>query len=365
MNPNKSKRIKRIVSKGSLGAIIKDIRELRGMTMQETGIKAGFKPSTADVRIAQYEANQQSPRNDALESLANALDVNVDSLIETDLTANNKMYHALFMMRQLHGLHPVRIDGSYYLSFNNESPSAKENKLFLSKWHKKYEETRPVPEKDTLKEIEEKEKALKIWEYEYPQNKEERSSDIDYKKEAEALREKVDYMYADSHRAEELEKLDAAIQPFREKNNSELHTGELFTFDINAAILDVMESGVMATQTTYSHITDARILMVAFKTSDILKNTDTIEKYYKFYHIIDSMKKNLQPMTDIISKDEELYVAFWMNTDSSKKKEIANDICYIGEMQQLVNQKGKLSDVEYSRKRQDLIDTFYISNISI
>lgn len=172
-------------------------------------------------------------------------------------------------------------------------------------------------------------------------------------------------MFADSHRAEKLERLNSAIQPFLEQPYSGFHDGELFTFDINETILELMESGVAVTQEAYSRITDARTLMAAFKTSDILKNTDAIEKYCKFRHIIDSMKNSLQPEEDIISKNEELYVAFWMNMDNPKKKEIANDICYIDEMQRLVNQKGKLSDVEYSRKRQDLIGTFYISNISI
>ena len=42
----------------SVGSNIRHIRELRGLTQKELGLKCGFSASTADVRIRQYEADK-------------------------------------------------------------------------------------------------------------------------------------------------------------------------------------------------------------------------------------------------------------------------------------------------------------------
>ena len=357
-------------TQGSLGSTIRRIRELRGWTQADLGERIGFSPSTRVVRVGQYENNKQFPRGKTLDNLAKALEVDTSALLDIDLSNPLQMYHALFEMEQYHSIHPECIDGKYVLCFSedkvvgNQTPSS-DNEKFLEDWYNAHELYLPE-ENDSPSTTEKKKKAYELWQYEYPNNKNDYLKSNSYlEEENRILREKVDFMYADSHRDDELKKLNAAIQPFRDKHIPALPHGDLFTFNLNEAILEVMETGVAATQEAYSRTTDSRTLLVALKTDDILKNAEAIEKYYKFRHIIDSMKKNYKPTEDIISRNEELFIAFWMNTDSQKKKEIANDICYLDDMQRLVSLKDTLSDAEYSRKRQDLIDTFYISNISI
>ena len=50
----------------SVGSNIRHIRELRGLTQKELGMKCGFSANTADVRIRQYEADKMVPKLDKI-----------------------------------------------------------------------------------------------------------------------------------------------------------------------------------------------------------------------------------------------------------------------------------------------------------
>lgn len=60
----------------TLGQKIKRIRIFRGMTQKELGIKVGYGESSADVRIAQYEAGKRIPKRETILSMAEILKVN-------------------------------------------------------------------------------------------------------------------------------------------------------------------------------------------------------------------------------------------------------------------------------------------------
>ena len=92
---------KSYVSPGSIGGKIKRYREMRGLTQRELGILCGFSPSTADVRIAQYEKNKKIPRERALKDIAAALGLEEHALYDADLTPSNQLYHILFDLLQL------------------------------------------------------------------------------------------------------------------------------------------------------------------------------------------------------------------------------------------------------------------------
>ena len=64
----------------SVGERIKRVRNFRGLTQRELGIRAGFDESTADVRINQYEAGLRKPKEEILTRIAEALEVNYRSL---------------------------------------------------------------------------------------------------------------------------------------------------------------------------------------------------------------------------------------------------------------------------------------------
>ena len=82
----------------SVGDRIKRVRNFRGLTQRELGIRAGFDERTADVRINQYEAGLRKPKEEILTRIADALEVNYRSLYEpTFYTAEDIMY-TLFEM---------------------------------------------------------------------------------------------------------------------------------------------------------------------------------------------------------------------------------------------------------------------------
>lgn len=175
------------VSPGSIGGKIKRIREHLGLTQKQLGLRCGFSENTADVRIRQYESNKKVPREKALKTLCYALEIEEHALFDADLLPNNAMYHALFDIEDFHGLHPVQIDGRYYLEFSGHVMIGDrelipfENDEFLKKWAAKREECFPSSEDDAAKEGEEtrreKRKQYDLWRYGYPLNNAEEASE--------------------------------------------------------------------------------------------------------------------------------------------------------------------------------------------
>ena len=175
------------VSPGSIGGKIKRIREHLGLTQKQLGLRCGFSENTADVRIRQYESNKKVPREKALKTLCYALEIEEHALFDADLLPKNAMYHALFDIEDFHGLHPVQIDGRYYLEFSghvmigDRELSPFENDEFLKKWAAKREECFPSSEDDAPEEDEEtkreKRKQYDLWRYGYPLNNAEEASE--------------------------------------------------------------------------------------------------------------------------------------------------------------------------------------------
>ena len=66
----------------AVGDRIKRARNFRGMTQKELGIAIGFEEKSADIRIAQYESNTRTPKEELLRKIAEVLDVNYRSLYE-------------------------------------------------------------------------------------------------------------------------------------------------------------------------------------------------------------------------------------------------------------------------------------------
>ena len=167
------------ISPGSIGGKIKRIREHLGLSQKQLGLRCGFSESTADVRIRQYESNKKVPREKALKTLCYALEIEEHALFDADLLPKNTMYHALFDIEDFHGLHPVKIDGRYYLEFSGQdmfgsrqlTPSEYDG--FLKSWVAKREEYLSSLTYDTLEDEEikrEKRKQYDLWRFEYPRN---------------------------------------------------------------------------------------------------------------------------------------------------------------------------------------------------
>ncbi len=74
----------------SVGTRIRNARIHRNVTQKDLGIAIGFKEESADVRIAQYETNNRTPKEDVINKIASYLDVNPLALQEPKI--NNDLF---------------------------------------------------------------------------------------------------------------------------------------------------------------------------------------------------------------------------------------------------------------------------------
>ena len=88
---------------------IKHFRNLRGMTLRQLGLMVGFPEKNADVRIAQYEANDRVPKAACLAAIAKALNVSPHALTVTNVEDTNKLMHLLFVLEDRFGLATTRL----------------------------------------------------------------------------------------------------------------------------------------------------------------------------------------------------------------------------------------------------------------
>lgn len=162
------------ISPGSIGAKIKKIREYRGLTQKQLGIRCGFSDATADVRIGQYEKNKKTPREKALKILCNALEIDESALFDADLLRSTKAKHALFDIEDFHGLRPIKVQGKYYLEFSgttimNQKIEPNSESDFLKVWLEKLEEYMST-DNDSEEVKKQKKMEYDLWRYEYPLN---------------------------------------------------------------------------------------------------------------------------------------------------------------------------------------------------
>ncbi len=170
------------ISPGSIGGKIKRIREHLNLSQKQLGLRCGFPESSADVRIRQYESNQKVPREKALKTLCAALDIEESALFDADLLTQSRTYHALFDIEDFYGLHPVEVNGQYYLEFSgpiitkNHTVQKYEQNEFLKKWMEMREKCMPLPE-DTDEIRRKKRIAYDLWRYQYPMNEAKETSE--------------------------------------------------------------------------------------------------------------------------------------------------------------------------------------------
>ena len=88
----------------SIGKKIKFLRKRRGMTQRELGTEVGFPPASADVRIAQYESGNRTPKPYVRNAIAEALGVSVPALTAPEFTDNLTLLHILFALEDRYGV---------------------------------------------------------------------------------------------------------------------------------------------------------------------------------------------------------------------------------------------------------------------
>lgn len=69
----------------AIGERIRTFRKRKGLTQKELGVQLGFKESTADIRMAQYEAEKRVPKDDLIETLSSILEVSPAAINVPDI----------------------------------------------------------------------------------------------------------------------------------------------------------------------------------------------------------------------------------------------------------------------------------------
>lgn len=158
------------------GKRIKAIRTKKKMTQKELGIAAGFDKKTADIRIAQYESETRTPKENLVNAIANALEVSPMALNVPNIDSYVGIMHTLFALEDIYGLHINCIDDQLCLTLTKtDGPDLSELYRNFKSWHEEYD-------KLTNEQISNEE--YDHWRYTYPQEKARR----DTKRLTDALR---------------------------------------------------------------------------------------------------------------------------------------------------------------------------------
>lgn len=104
----------------ALGERINFFRRKNNMTMNYLGRLLGFAPKSADVRIAQYEKDQKTPKDDLINQLAEIFKISPRALKVPDIDTNDGLMHTLFTLEDIYGIYADEIDGELCLRLNKQ-----------------------------------------------------------------------------------------------------------------------------------------------------------------------------------------------------------------------------------------------------
>lgn len=120
----------------NMGYRIKRVRRFRRMTQAELGRHLGFSDSTADIRVAQYEAGSRRPKEDCIKSIADVLKINPNALLVPDINSVNDVFHILFALEDFCGLKTTVLGNRLCLAFEENSGNNEKLIRFLIDWKK-------------------------------------------------------------------------------------------------------------------------------------------------------------------------------------------------------------------------------------
>ena len=99
------------------GKKIKLIRTFRGLTQKELGEACGIH----EVAIRKYELGKNLPKPEQLRKIADALGVNVNSLMELDIEADGDVLPLLFAIDEAFDISIKDLDGEPGIFFSNKN----------------------------------------------------------------------------------------------------------------------------------------------------------------------------------------------------------------------------------------------------
>lgn len=145
----------------AMGERIRYFRQLRKMKLKELGLRLGFPEKSADVRMAQYEAETRTPKAELTAALAHALDVSPLALTVPDIDSDLGLMHTLFTLEDTYGLRVEEADNEVCLRVDGtQGPRAASLREMLCAWR---EQTAKLEAGEITRE------EYDRWRYRYPE----------------------------------------------------------------------------------------------------------------------------------------------------------------------------------------------------
>ena len=95
----------------AIGKRIRFFRNRKGMTQKQLGEILGFLGKTSDVRMAQYESEARTPKQDLVKEMANIFDVSPQAITVPEIDSYIGLMHTLFALEEMYRLKIGKIDG--------------------------------------------------------------------------------------------------------------------------------------------------------------------------------------------------------------------------------------------------------------
>ena len=93
------------------GERIRFFQILRGMTQKYLGLMLGFPDNSANVRLAQYECEDQTPKSDLTAAMAEALDISPKAIAVPNINSMDWLMHTLFALESQKLIQILNADG--------------------------------------------------------------------------------------------------------------------------------------------------------------------------------------------------------------------------------------------------------------
>ena len=117
------------------GSTIRKLRKQRGMTQQQLADAVGC----TDAAIRNYESNARTLKGDALQKMADALDVDASALTSHEVATARDLLAAIFQTEGALGLVPVETAQGYCLGVSPSAPDAPKVQAALKAWQRQRE----------------------------------------------------------------------------------------------------------------------------------------------------------------------------------------------------------------------------------
>lgn len=105
----------------AFGKRIRLFRNRKGLFQKQLGEMLGFMGKTSDVRIAQYENEARTPKDDLIKEMASIFDVNPRAITVPDIDSYVGLMHTFFALEDMYGLKIGELNGELCLRLDKSS----------------------------------------------------------------------------------------------------------------------------------------------------------------------------------------------------------------------------------------------------